>query len=173
MSSANSGRRFLTNSSGRSVIKLTRQTTARILPMANNTDSGDRDLRMTNQHIGYVTLLVRDYDEAKAWYCDTLGFNLIEDTPLTDGKRWVLVAPQGPPGRVYCWREPQPQKRRTELEPRQEAESFSSCIQMISGKTSMRCGKKEFASGKTLVRRATASLPYLKIFMAISGIFSN
>jgi catechol 2,3-dioxygenase-like lactoylglutathione lyase family enzyme len=53
---------------------------------------------MANQHIGYVTLLVRDYDEAKAWYCDALGFNLIEDTPLADGKRWVLVAPQGSAG---------------------------------------------------------------------------
>lgn len=53
---------------------------------------------MTTQHIGYVTLLVRDYHEAKAWYCDVLGFNLIEDTPLVNGKRWVLVAPQGSAG---------------------------------------------------------------------------
>jgi catechol 2,3-dioxygenase-like lactoylglutathione lyase family enzyme len=53
---------------------------------------------MTNRHIGYVTLLVRDYDEAKAWYCDALGFQLIEDTPLADGKRWILVAPQGSTG---------------------------------------------------------------------------
>jgi catechol 2,3-dioxygenase-like lactoylglutathione lyase family enzyme len=53
---------------------------------------------MTNRHIGYVTLLVRDYDEAKAWYCDALGFQLIEDTPLPDGKRWILVAPQGSTG---------------------------------------------------------------------------
>ena len=53
---------------------------------------------MANQHIGYVTLPARDYDEAKAWYCDALGFNLIEDTPLADGKRWVLVAPQGSAG---------------------------------------------------------------------------
>jgi catechol 2,3-dioxygenase-like lactoylglutathione lyase family enzyme len=50
---------------------------------------------MTHRHIGYVTLVVRDYDEAKAWYCDTLGFNLIEDTSLPDGKRWVLVSPPG------------------------------------------------------------------------------
>jgi lactoylglutathione lyase len=53
---------------------------------------------MTDRHIRYVTLLVRDYDEAKAWYCDVLGFDLIEDTPLADGKRWVLVAPQGAAG---------------------------------------------------------------------------
>ena len=37
---------------------------------------------MTRQHIGLVALVVRDYDEARAWYCGVLGFNLIEDTPL-------------------------------------------------------------------------------------------
>jgi lactoylglutathione lyase len=47
------------------------------------------------QHIGYIALLVRDYEEAKAWYCDLLGFDLIEDIPLSDGKRWILVAPPG------------------------------------------------------------------------------
>ena len=48
-----------------------------------------------SQHIGYVTLLVRDYDEAKKFYSETLGFSVVEDTPLGDGKRWVLVAPPG------------------------------------------------------------------------------
>lgn len=47
------------------------------------------------QHIGCITLVVRDYDEAKAWYCEKLNFDLIEDTPLPDGKRWVLLAPPG------------------------------------------------------------------------------
>jgi catechol 2,3-dioxygenase-like lactoylglutathione lyase family enzyme len=47
------------------------------------------------QHIAYVALVVRDYDEAKAYYCGVLGFELIEDTALADGKRWVLVTPPG------------------------------------------------------------------------------
>lgn len=42
-----------------------------------------------------VTLLVPDYDEAIAHYCRGLGFELIEDTDLGDGKRWVLIAPPG------------------------------------------------------------------------------
>jgi catechol 2,3-dioxygenase-like lactoylglutathione lyase family enzyme len=50
---------------------------------------------MKKQFIGHVAILVRDYDEAKAWYCGVLGFNLVEDTPLADGKRWILVAPPG------------------------------------------------------------------------------
>jgi catechol 2,3-dioxygenase-like lactoylglutathione lyase family enzyme len=47
------------------------------------------------QHIAYVALVVRDYDEAKAYYRGVLGFELIEDTAFPDGKRWVLVAPPG------------------------------------------------------------------------------
>lgn len=46
-------------------------------------------------HLGAVSLLVRDYDEAIAYYTRVLGFTLIEDTPLGGGKRWVLVAPPG------------------------------------------------------------------------------
>lgn len=47
------------------------------------------------QTLGYVSLLVRDYEEAIAFYTDKLRFNVIEDTDLGDGKRWVLVAPPG------------------------------------------------------------------------------
>jgi catechol 2,3-dioxygenase-like lactoylglutathione lyase family enzyme len=43
--------------------------------------------------IATVSLLVRDYDEAIAFYCRKLSFSLIEDTALGGGKRWVLVAP--------------------------------------------------------------------------------
>lgn len=50
------------------------------------------------QQIGYVALLVRDYDEALAFYTGILGFDLIEDTALEGGKRWVLVAPPGSAG---------------------------------------------------------------------------
>jgi catechol 2,3-dioxygenase-like lactoylglutathione lyase family enzyme len=50
---------------------------------------------MTRQHIGYVALLVRDYDEAISYYTERLGFKLVEDSDLGDGKRWVLIAPPG------------------------------------------------------------------------------
>ena len=46
------------------------------------------------QRIAYLTLLVKDYDEAIAYYTDCLGFQLIEDTILSAEKRWVLVSPQ-------------------------------------------------------------------------------
>ena len=47
-----------------------------------------------SQTIGYIALVVRDYDEAIAFYTEKLGFTLIEDKPV-ENKRWVLVAPRG------------------------------------------------------------------------------
>ena len=51
------------------------------------------------QSIIHVALVVRDYDEAIAFYCDKLHFSLVEDTyqPKQD-KRWVVVAPPGSDG---------------------------------------------------------------------------
>ncbi len=47
------------------------------------------------QKIAYLTLLVHDYDEALEFYTKKLHFELIEDTDVGGGKRWVLVAPPG------------------------------------------------------------------------------
>lgn len=48
-----------------------------------------------SMRIGLVSLVVRDYDHAIAFYRDRLGFALVEDTDLGGGKRWVVVAPPG------------------------------------------------------------------------------
>jgi catechol 2,3-dioxygenase-like lactoylglutathione lyase family enzyme len=51
-----------------------------------------------SQAIAHIALIVRDYDEAIAWYCDKLGFTLVEDREVPEqGKRWVVVAPPGAP----------------------------------------------------------------------------
>lgn len=51
------------------------------------------------QSILHVALVVRDYDEAIAFYCDRLGFTLVEDTYQPEQeKRWVVVAPPGSSG---------------------------------------------------------------------------
>ena len=44
-----------------------------------------------------VTLLVTDYDEAIDYFCNVLGFALIEDTQVCEGKRWVVIAPSKAP----------------------------------------------------------------------------
>ncbi len=48
-----------------------------------------------SQSLAAVTLVVRDYDEAIAWFTRALGFVLLENTPMDAGKRWVRMAPPG------------------------------------------------------------------------------
>jgi catechol 2,3-dioxygenase-like lactoylglutathione lyase family enzyme len=47
------------------------------------------------QRIAHVALVVDDYDEAIEFYTKKLDFQLLEDTKLSDQKRWVMVAPPG------------------------------------------------------------------------------
>jgi catechol 2,3-dioxygenase-like lactoylglutathione lyase family enzyme len=48
------------------------------------------------QSIGLVALVVRDYEEALAFYVGVLGFSVVEDRPVPEQKkRWVVVAPPG------------------------------------------------------------------------------
>jgi catechol 2,3-dioxygenase-like lactoylglutathione lyase family enzyme len=49
-----------------------------------------------NQQIAHIALVVNDYDEAIRFYCDKLHFNLVEDTVMSETKRWVMVKPSGP-----------------------------------------------------------------------------
>jgi catechol 2,3-dioxygenase-like lactoylglutathione lyase family enzyme len=47
------------------------------------------------QRIAHITIVVKDYDEAIKFYTEKLNFRLVEDTRLSEVKRWVIVAPQG------------------------------------------------------------------------------
>jgi catechol 2,3-dioxygenase-like lactoylglutathione lyase family enzyme len=52
-----------------------------------------------NQSLGLVSLVVRDYDEALAFFVDKLGFELVEDRPVPEqSKRWVVISPRGTGG---------------------------------------------------------------------------
>lgn len=48
--------------------------------------------------IAQIALVVRDYDEAIDFYTRKLSFRLIEDTPLSETKRWVVISPPGSGG---------------------------------------------------------------------------
>jgi len=57
------------------------------------------------QSLALVSLVVRDYDEAIAFYVDALGFELIEDTYIAaQDKRWVVVSPRGSDARLLLAR---------------------------------------------------------------------
>lgn len=51
-----------------------------------------------NQSLSQISLVVKDYDEAIKFYTEKLHFTLLEDTTLSETKRWVRVAPQGNTG---------------------------------------------------------------------------
>ncbi len=50
------------------------------------------------QQIAQIAIVVNDYDEAIRFYTQQLNFTLVEDTKLSEQKRWVLVAPPGSNG---------------------------------------------------------------------------
>ena len=51
-----------------------------------------------NQRLVQIALLVNDYDEAITYYTNILHFELLEDTTLSETKRWVVVKPAGEGG---------------------------------------------------------------------------
>ena len=48
-----------------------------------------------HQRIAHIALVVEDYDDAIEFYTKKLDFRLVEDTQLSEEKRWVVVAPPG------------------------------------------------------------------------------
>ncbi len=48
-----------------------------------------------NQHIAHIALVVSNYDDAIKFYTEKLNFILVEDTQLSETKRWVMVKPAG------------------------------------------------------------------------------
>lgn len=101
-------------------------------------------MRVEHQHIEYVTLLVRDCDEAKAYCCDVLGFELVEECAVVGG---AVVGGEalgsarllGLAKRDSGWRELQILSKKSASAIKQEDEYFSSCIPTILGATIRRC----------------------------------
>ena len=55
-----------------------------------------RDSHPMNQSLGLVSLVVREYDEALAFFIGKLGFELVEDKLVPEqAKRWVVIKPPG------------------------------------------------------------------------------
>src|SRR5229473_3201973 len=90
------------------------------------------------QTLGHIALVVRDYDEALAFFTRTLNFRVIEDTRLSDDKRWVLIAPPAPRVRACFWPGQQRPSRRVVSATRPADESSFFCTPTISGATTMK-----------------------------------
>ncbi len=63
--------------------------------------------------LSLTTLVVADYDPAIAFFCDKLGFVLVEDTVLSPEKRWVVVAPTPGGAGLLLARAATPEQRRS------------------------------------------------------------
>lgn len=57
--------------------------------------NGQKAIFYSMQQLFQIALIVADYDEAIRFYTEALGFVLVEDTAVSDSKRWVVVAPRG------------------------------------------------------------------------------
>ncbi|WP_283195599.1 VOC family protein [Rhizobium sp. AN80A] len=54
-----------------------------------------------SQSLFLITLVIDDYDRAKAFYCDALSFECLQDEVQPEGKRWVVVKPRGASGAAF------------------------------------------------------------------------
>lgn len=77
------------------------------------------------QAVVHIALVVKDYDKAIDFYTKKLHFELVEDTFQPDqNKRWVVVAPLGSNGALFCLQRLQNQNRNHSLVTRLEDEYF-------------------------------------------------
>ena len=67
------------------------------------------------QSLAAVTVLVPSYDEGLAFFRDVLGFAVLEDTPLSPTKRWVVVAPSPGGGAALVLAVPSGERQRTRV----------------------------------------------------------
>jgi hypothetical protein len=121
------------------------------------------------QHIGYIALLVRDYDEAISYFVEKLGFMVAEDTDLGGGKRWILVAPPGRSRRRLCWQRRYLRTNCFVSGIRQVAASSYSCTLMISGATTKPIAQEACYSARNPAKNSMGSLRSSKISMETIG----
>jgi catechol 2,3-dioxygenase-like lactoylglutathione lyase family enzyme len=67
------------------------------------------------QRLAAITILVSGYDEGLAFFCDALGFAVLEDTPLGFGKRWIVVAASQHAGAALVLAVPADERQRARL----------------------------------------------------------
>ncbi len=130
-----------------------------------------------SQHIGALTLLVADYDQAIRFFTEGLGFALLEDTRLDEpgkpGKRWVRVAPKVPPVLHCCWRKRPMRSSRPPSVSRAVVGYFCSSRPLISGGITSACRRTVFIFVNSLAMNHMALWWCLRISAATGGTCCN
>lgn len=122
------------------------------------------------QHIALVALVVRDYDEALEFYIDRLGFELVEDTPLDDHKRWVVVRPPGQPQTALLLAKAAETDRPLQLARRPAGACSCSCTRTISQGTTRPMSAAVWSSRRNHDTKLTVSWPFSETFTETAGI---
>ncbi len=121
------------------------------------------------QRLGQIALLVREYDEAIRYYTEVLGFELLEDTQMSETKRWVRVNPPGSACHLLL------AKAATETQEKQigcqaGGRVFYFCTRMISGGITKCTLLEEWNLFESLRKKITEQSRFSRICMAIFGI---
>ena len=122
------------------------------------------------QHIALVALVVRDYDEAIEFYVDRLGFELVEDTPLGDYKRWVVVRPPGQPQTALLLAKAAETAKSPQSGRRLVGECSCSCTLTISQETTRLMSDAVWSSRRRRDTRPMVSWPYSETYTGTVGI---
>lgn len=93
-------------------------------------------MRTQKRCMGYVAIVVDDYDRAIEYYIEKLGFTLVEDIPQP-GKRWVVVSPTQKAIAIFFWREPPTRGKKISSATNAAVGYFFFSRLMISGATTM------------------------------------
>jgi catechol 2,3-dioxygenase-like lactoylglutathione lyase family enzyme len=67
------------------------------------------------QSLFLITLIIDDYDRAKAFYCDCLGFDCVQDEVQPEGKRWLVVKPEGGDGAALLLAQADDERQRSAI----------------------------------------------------------
>lgn len=126
-----------------------------------------------NRRIALVTLVVDDYDRAKAFYCDVLGFECLSDQPLGDGKRWLVVKPQGTEGGALLLAEADGEQQRLAIGNQTGGRVGFFLHTTISSAITRPCLPAVWAFWRSRAMRFTAPLRSLLTLTEIVGIFWN
>lgn len=121
------------------------------------------------RRLATVTLVVDDYDRAKAFYCDVLGFECLADSNLEGDKRWLVVTPKGGTGAALLLARADGEAQTQAIGNQTGGRAGSSWRLMTSHVITRSFSQMGSSSSKSLVARSTEQSPSLQTSSEIAG----
>lgn len=125
------------------------------------------------QSVARVAIVVPGYDEGIAFYCGKLGFDLLDDSDLGGGKRWVVVRPKGAAETALLLARAEGERQRAAIGNQAGGGSASFSLPTTSAAITPPCFPQASRSSRRPAMRSTEPLPSSSIPSAIGGISSS